>query len=159
MDKKTLSERVVECLTSRKEELGFTNARISELSGVPESTVTKLFNGTIKSPTLETLVPVAKILNLQINSLLELGEEDGGTDPSSAKSGGDKFFVMLINNYEKQLKNKDRWIIGLASLIFVLVGVLVVFVLYDITHPHMGWIQYTAYFQEKIGILKDIFHL
>lgn len=51
-----------ERLKQRKEELGMTTAALSKLSGVPIGTINKIFTGETKSPRLDTLTALEKVL-------------------------------------------------------------------------------------------------
>ncbi len=51
-------------MKSRKQELGYSYARLSELSGVPVPTIQKIFSGTTASPRYETLKALEKVLQL-----------------------------------------------------------------------------------------------
>ena len=52
----------VQQLKKRKQELGYTNEMISQLSGVPLGTIQKVFAGTTKAPRRETLEALRKVL-------------------------------------------------------------------------------------------------
>lgn len=141
MTNATLSERILESMIERKEAQGLTNAIIAEMTGVPESTVTKLFNGTIKSPTLETVLPVLHALNLTIEGILE---SEGSGEPGNEKGGHDdeKYIKMLVVNYEKRIKTQTRWIIVLSTILITVFVILSGIQFYDITHPSAGWVQF-----------------
>ena len=49
-------------MNERKRELGYTDARISELSGVPLSTVRKVLGGITKAPRYDTIKALEKVL-------------------------------------------------------------------------------------------------
>ena len=49
-------------LKARKQELGYTNEMVSELSGVPLGTVQKIFGGTTAAPRFETLKKIERAL-------------------------------------------------------------------------------------------------
>lgn len=49
-------------MKERKKELGYTYARIAELSGVPLGTVQKIFSGVTTSPRYDTLIELEKVL-------------------------------------------------------------------------------------------------
>lgn len=59
-------ENIVEKLIAKKGELHVTNAWIAEKSKVPESTVTKVLNGTNKSPSFATIIPMAEALGVNL---------------------------------------------------------------------------------------------
>lgn len=60
-------------MNERKRELGYTDARISELSGVPLSTVRKVLGGITKAPRYDTIKALEKVL----------GKETAGSDYNS----------------------------------------------------------------------------
>lgn len=47
----------------KKRELGYSNEKVSELSGVPKGTVQKIFSGETKSPRYETVQKLEKVLS------------------------------------------------------------------------------------------------
>ena len=49
-------------LKKLKKESGLTNAEIAELSGVPLSTVNKIFSGATKNPRYATLLAIGQVL-------------------------------------------------------------------------------------------------
>lgn len=49
-------------LRKRKKEAGLTNARIAELSGVPFSTVNKVFSGATDNPRYRTYLAIESVL-------------------------------------------------------------------------------------------------
>ena len=53
----------LEQMKKRKEELEYTNEAISLLSGVPLSTVNKIFNGTTKSPRYSTIMAIERAID------------------------------------------------------------------------------------------------
>lgn len=156
------SDPVVECLSAKREEMGVTMAWIAEKSGVPESTVTKVFNRSIKNPTFDTLAPIAEALDISLDTLTTIRKETFQKSSVQGIQHGNRdeiFLRMLIESYDRQMKNKDRWIIVLASLFIVIFVSLIAAIVYDVTHPHMGWVQYTAYMKESVGRLTEVFRL
>lgn len=149
---------LMECLIAKKEELYLTNANIAEQSGVPESTVTKLFNRTIKSPTFDTVAPIARVLNVSLDAIVEIENPDTPTQ-SVPPSINSKMFAMLIDSYTKQLFIKNRWISVLAIALFGVFGLMIAFIIYDVSHPTLGWVQYTVYARNAICNLIDNFRL
>lgn len=158
MEQNMPSDLLIECLITKKEEQHLTNAVIAEKSGVPESTVTKLFNRTIKSPTFDTVAPIARTLNVSLDALLGM---EGAEPPSVpvAQSVDSKMFAMLIDSYTQQLLVKNRWITVLSAALFAVFVMLIVFVIYDISHPTLGWVQYTVYAKSAIRNFVDCFRL
>lgn len=138
MDKTYISDSVLERLKAKKEETGKTNAVIAEESGVPESTVAKLFNGTIKSPTLDTVLPIAGVLKVPIGVPGDLVEV------KKQPPADHHYLNMLIDNYKSQLQSKDKWLAVSMTANAVLVFAILFVLIWDITHHDMGWVQYAT---------------
>lgn len=62
----------IEEMRQRKKELGFTNEKISELSGVPLGTVQKIFAGVTDSPRYSTLMALSKIFSNEADMVKEM---------------------------------------------------------------------------------------
>ena len=62
----------VEEMKQRKKELGYSNEKLSELSGVPLGTVQKVLAGVTRSPRYETLIALERVLKKQTD---RIGEE------------------------------------------------------------------------------------
>ena len=52
----------VEEMKQRKKEFGYSNEKLSELSGVPLGTVQKVLAGVTRSPRYETLIALERVL-------------------------------------------------------------------------------------------------
>lgn len=61
----------IEEMRQRKKELGYTNEKISELSGVPLGTVQKIFAGVTDSPRYSTLMALSKIFGSEADMVKE----------------------------------------------------------------------------------------
>lgn len=59
----------IEKLKNRKKELGWTNQRLAEESGVPAGTLNKIFNGTTRYPRDETMDAMARAMGLDYYEL------------------------------------------------------------------------------------------
>lgn len=132
------SDILLHCLVQQKEALGYTNAMIAEMSGVPESTVTKVLGGVNRSPGFETISPIARVLGVSLDELSV--KETAPPDTSTLTVG----VSHIISSYERRLREKNRWINILAVAVAALILLLIFFLIYDITHPSLGWVQYTA---------------
>lgn len=132
------SDILLHCLVQQKEALGYTNAMIAEISGVPESTVTKVLGGVNRSPGFETISPIARVLGVSLDELSV--KETAPPDTSTLTVG----VSHIISSYERRLREKNRWINILAVAVAALILLLIFFLIYDITHPSLGWVQYTA---------------
>lgn len=148
MEKTDLSsENLVQKLVERKEELGYTNAVIAEMSGVPESTVTKVFNGTNRSPTYDTISPISHVLGVSLDTITVIGETAEKTESAKqaeAKPRDDRFVNYVISSTEARIKNKEKWLNRLSIAVAVLMAILIVWLIWDYTNLDRGLIRYTA---------------
>lgn len=157
MDKTALaSELLIDAMIKKKEELHLTCAQIADQSGTPESTVTKVFNRTIKSPTLDTLIPIAQALDISMDSIFAKTVEKAAEKTVAATSvpakmlvsQEDKFLNLFIENHsnqvsdlKEQIRYKDRWIKVLAAILVACTLAFGFIAIYDITHPGVGLIK------------------
>lgn len=77
-----------EKLTYYKQKKSLTNKAISELSGLPISTIDKLFSGLTNNPTLDTLKKIADVLDCGIDDFINYDAqplEGGYFDRQTAK--------------------------------------------------------------------------
>lgn len=72
---------LIDDLKRRKQELGYSNEKMAELSGVPLGTVQKIFGGATKHPRYRTLQALQK-------ALFREGEQEGTGQTDSASSAG-----------------------------------------------------------------------
>ena len=162
MNKTHNVEAIVSACIEKREELGLTYQQIETLSGVPASTVSKFFNRSIKSPTLDTILPIAEALGFTVIDINAFAKDEKSELPSP---DSDKYIKLLQQSHsrhvatlEAQLRHKTKWLIVLAAVLFALMTAMTIVVIYDITHPNMGWVQYaTSQFTGAMNRLKDIF--
>lgn len=63
----------IERLKKRKEKLGYTNEEVARLSGVPLSTVQKVFGNITKQPRRDTVIALARVLDPSMANRLQSG--------------------------------------------------------------------------------------
>lgn len=61
----------VEEMKQRKKEFGYSNEKLSELSGVPLGTVQKVLAGVTRSPRYETLIALERVLKSRQTELVK----------------------------------------------------------------------------------------
>lgn len=122
-------------LMTLKDKSGLTNEQIANASGVPESTVTRIFNGKTDNPYFQTIVDIVKALNGSVDEME--GIETKGEVKVSTESES-----KLIQLYREIIKNKDKWIKFLVTLLVIIVFIFILLFIYDITNPTVGWFQH-----------------
>ena len=76
-------------MKERKRELGYTNQRLSELSGVPVGTLQKILAGKTKAPRMETIQALERILSKTIQVSTAEGPADQVSEAPAAYAYGD----------------------------------------------------------------------
>lgn len=77
----------IEQMKARKTELGYTNEKIAELSGVPLGTVQKVFAGVTKAPRYDTIQKLQKVLGSYAEYTLQDEELSGVAETGYAYTG------------------------------------------------------------------------
>ncbi|MBP3895443.1 MAG: helix-turn-helix domain-containing protein [Mogibacterium sp.] len=77
----------IEQMKERKTELGYTNEKIAELSGVPLGTVQKVFAGVTKAPRYDTIQKLQKVLGFYAEYNLQDEEQTGVAETGYAYIG------------------------------------------------------------------------
>lgn len=121
-------------LISLKEKSGLTNEQIANVSGVPESTITRIFSGRTDNPYFQTIVDIVKALDGSIDVMEGITGEEVNVPTESENK--------LIQLYREVIQNKDKWIKFLVSLLVIILFVFMSLFCYDILNPTVGWFQY-----------------
>ena len=138
-------------LQTLKEDKGLTSADIAKLSGVPEQTVKRIFNGTTPDPRFDTIAKITIALGGSLDVISGLRPE---TDfkPStpvrkalsaSADLIGEK--DVRIAELKEELKRERRAktiILCCAAAFSVLFVSLLTFLIFDILNGNVGFIRY-----------------
>lgn len=135
-------------LSEYRKNCGLTNEEIADRAGIATSTVSKVLTGTTINPSIETLAPIVIAMG---GSLDELCGIASSTSMDSVFGVADKsvieVFLKLHNDLLSQLhqsiKRLSRWLTISVSGNLGFIGLLVFILIFDITHPTMGWVQYT----------------
>ena len=70
----TYSEAIVSRLTQLIQERNITENRLATLSGITQSTIEHIMNGSTKYPTIKTLHKISVGLNMTVSELLDFPE-------------------------------------------------------------------------------------
>ena len=138
-------------LQTLKEDKGLTSADIAKLSGVPEQTVKRIFNGTTPDPRFDTIAKITIALggSLDIISGLRPETDFKPSTPvrkalsASADLIGEK--DVRIAELKEELKRERRAktiILCCAAAFSVLFVSLLTFLIFDILNGNVGFIRY-----------------
>ncbi len=128
----------IDYLLKLKAESNLTNEQIAQLSGIPESTLARIFNGRTDNPYFQTIVDLVRAMKGSVDEMEDLRplQKDANTAENTTVDN------KLITLYREIINNKERWIRFLAGVLIVVVIFILIMVTYDILHPMKGWIQY-----------------
>ena len=122
---------IIDKLTELKNRRNLTNQQISDLSGVPLSTVTRIFNGQTDNPNIQTVADIVSAMGGSVDEIL-------GLKPAENEEKEDK----LIELYREIIKSKNRDIKRLFRILAVLISLITAALLIDILAGNIGFIRY-----------------
>ena len=129
-----VTQRLIEKLKEIKDASGMTNQQVADQSGVPFGTVNRILAGQTDNPSFANIAAMVKAMGGSLDELV-------GIVPK-AKTTEEHISHRLLNLYEAQLGTKDKWIRTLFLALVIMVGVLAFLLLWDVTHPDMGYVRY-----------------
>lgn len=113
-----------------KEKAGLSNKELAELSGVSLPTVNRIMSGQTDIPNYQTVCDLVMAMGGSLDELAGIRR-----DPQpQAETASNEMYISLI-------REKDRWIKRLFVISCTLVAVLLGLLIFDYTHPMMGFIQ------------------
>ena len=124
-----LSTRLKELKDQRK----LTNQQLSDLSGVPVGTINRIMAGQTDNPSFQTVCDMVMAMDGSLDELAGI-QTPGGGEPSPP--GED-----LIRLYERTIEGKEKWLYRLFFFCCVLIAVLLGVLIYDLTHPMVGFFR------------------
>lgn len=125
-------------LRKLKAESNLTNEHLAQLSGIPESTLARIFNGRTDNPYFHTIVDLVRAMKGSVDEME--GLQPLPKDTNAAENAAvDK---KLITLYREIINNKERLIRLLAGVLLAVMIFILIMVTYDILHPMKGWIQH-----------------
>lgn len=135
---------IIDGINARKAALGMTNQQISDASGVPKSTVDRILRKDTENPTIAVILPIADAVGYDFSNR--------STSRLPDRESENPYIRHIIYMYESQLAaqerqynlvtaEKNRWIKLLTIIIGILVTGIMFVLIYDITHPDIGWFQ------------------
>ena len=133
---------LIKKLQELKSEKHMTIQEISEKSGVPSSTVSRIFSGQTDNPSFQN---ICDIVNAMEGSMDELW----GNINTVFNEENDAALTIIKEQYQKRLEDKDleikRWMQLFRRVAFafiILVGIIVALLIFDIINPKMGYVKY-----------------
>lgn len=119
-----------------KDETKMTYQDIADKSGVPISTVKRIFSGRTPDPGVTTVIAIVEAMGGSADDIQStpLNSDDG--EHISPKS-----IEQLCAVYERSLRDKNRLIKAQFITIVAMIAVLLFFLIWDLYSPNIGFIR------------------
>nr|DAW33939.1 MAG TPA: Helix-turn-helix XRE-family like protein [Bacteriophage sp.] len=125
-------------LNTLKSKGNWTYQQLSEVSGVPSSTISRLFKGQMVS--MESVSAVIQAMGGSLDILMGIRQEDSDTTSREEK----EMYTTALRHSRETLAEQRKWMrrffiafcVSVGLIIFILLAILI-----DLLHPYMGWIR------------------
>lgn len=128
----------IDYLRKLKAESRLTNEQLAQISGIPGSTLARIFNGRTDNPYFHTIVDLVRAMKGSVDEMEGLQPLPKDTNAAENATVDKK----LITLYREIINNKERLIRLLAGVLLAMMIFILIMVTYDILHPMKGWIQH-----------------
>lgn len=122
---------VLKNLLALKEARKLTNQQIADLSGVPLSTVTRIFNGQTDNPSFQTITDIVTALGGSLDEIMGL------TKPEVPQET-DKLILL----YQETLHNRERSIRKLFACLCSVIAIVLFILIFDMLNGNIGYLRY-----------------
>lgn len=152
-------------LENAKTKGNFTNKKIAEMTGVSESTVSRIFSREVE-PKFRDVASIAKVVGVSLDDLagiarheseeirelrLKVREQDVEIRSQASVIVSNEREIARADKAAAYLKKIVRILaIAVAVMVIVVMTVLV----YDILHGGIGWARYSSYFNGHTGLTE-----
>lgn len=126
------ASEIIDGIIQKKVALNMTNQQVADASGVPKSTVDRIFRKETTNPGVQNVLDIAEAVGYQIG--------DGNKPPPFPADANqyiaymaklnDKCLTEMRANYNMLIAEKNRWTKRLFILVLVIMLVLVIGILY-----------------------------
>lgn len=119
-------------LKELKAQKGMTNQQIADLSGVPLSTVTRVFNGQTDNPNIQTLEDIVKGMGVTLEDITGIKQVEEKFEPDD----------NLIQLYKDIIRTKDKYIKFLAGALIAILICIIVLLCVDLLVHDIGYVRH-----------------
>lgn len=119
-----------------KDETKMTYQDIADKSGVPISTVKRIFSGRTPDPGVTTVIAIVEAMGGTADDI-----KGDPSDSDSSEYISPKSIEQLCAVYERSLRDKNRLIKAQFITIVAMIAVLLFFLIWDLCNPNIGFIR------------------
>lgn len=150
-------------LENAKTKGNFTNKKIAEMTGVSESTVSRIFSREVE-PKFRDVASIAKVVGVSLDDLAGIARHESEEIRELRLKVREQDVEIrsqasVIVSHEREIARADKAAAYLKKIVRILaiaVAVMVIVVMtvlvYDILHGGIGWARYSSYFNGHTGL-------
>ena len=127
-------------LIALKTARNLSNQQISELSGVPLSTVTRILSGQTENPNIQTIADIVGALDGSMDDILGL-RSPAQKEPQS-HTELIELYKDIIHNRDEVIRGKDKIIKIMGGLLIGFVIILLIVLTIDLLNGGLGFMRY-----------------
>ena len=154
-------------LENAKTKGNFTNKKIAEMTGVSESTVSRIFSREVE-PKFRDIASIAKVVGVSLDDLAGISRHESEEIRELRLKVREQDVEIrsqasVIVSHEREIARADKAATSLKKIVRVLaiaVAVMVIVVMtvlvYDILHGGIGWARYSSYFNGHTGLTEEL---
>lgn len=123
-----------------------TQSKLSELTGIPQGTLSKILNGSTDCPTFANVSAIVKALHGSLDVMAGIVDEP---DDKPVTMTERELYQQLIADKERQLRSlngileqKQHWLHKLWVVLLVMVVIIGIILIIDICIGSVGFIRY-----------------
>lgn len=120
-----------EILKKLKDDSKLTTKQISEISGIPENTISRILSGQTDNPSFDSIYAIVKAMGGSLDSVFGNNSKSDNTDSTP-----------LIKLYEKIISEKNWYIKLLIILCGILIVSLILIIIIDVLNGTVGFVRY-----------------
>lgn len=134
----------VDKLRALKDRQNLTNGDIAQRTGIPLTTVTKIFNGRTVSPSFDSIVQIAIVLGASVDKLAGVTPPEDADEAANSAARAelsrakDDRIRELCRERDKERREKHT----LAIILTCVIGIVLVLLMIDVVNGHFGFIRY-----------------
>ena len=135
---------IIEKLKTLKNQSNITTSELSNLSGIPEATIRRIFSGETPDPRFDTVVKLVTAMGGSLDNLIstEKRNEIEINAIASLKESYETCITDIKDHYTFLIKSLQKDNRLLSIIVVVLLLVLVGLAVLELSMPNHGWIQY-----------------
>lgn len=139
------------------ERQNMTQTKLSELTDIPATTLSKILNGSTDSPSFSNIAAIVKVLGGSLDVMVGIVS---APDAEPIQASERQLYQQLLADKERQLRSlngmleqKQHWLHKLWRALMVTVGIIGILLIADMCIGSIGFIRYLTIAKQKLACL------